>query len=68
METELLVLFVNYQRGAATRMALIEIGHAQPPTQAVMESATEDGFVNDNIRQRRSRAIDMQFYWVRYRV
>ena len=32
MRAELGALFVNYQRGAATRMGLIEMGHAQPPT------------------------------------
>ena len=56
-EAELGALFVNCQRGAATRMALIEMGHFQPHTPAVTESATGDRFFNDNIRQRRSRAI-----------
>ena len=49
-------------------MALIEMVHAQPPTPTVTNSATGDGFVNDNIRQRRSRATQMRFYWVGYRV
>ena len=44
------------------------MGHSQPPTPAVMDSATGDGFFNDNIPQRRSRAIDMCFYWVIDRV
>ena len=68
MESELGALFVNCQRGTETRMALIEMGHAQPPTPAVTDNATGDGFVNDNIHQRRSRAIDIRFYWVRDRV
>ena len=53
MEAELGSPFVNCKRGAVTRMVLIDMGHAQPPTPAVMYSATGDGFVNDNIRQRR---------------
>ena len=32
METYLGALFSNCQRGAATRMALMEMGHAQTPT------------------------------------
>ena len=40
MEAELGALFVNCQRGAVMRMALIEMGHAQPPTTAVTDSAT----------------------------
>ena len=31
MEAELGDLFVNRHRGAATRMVIIEMGHAQPP-------------------------------------
>ena len=68
MEAELGALFVNCQRGAALRISLEEMGHHQPPTPVVTDSATSDGFVNDNIRQRKSRAIDMRFYWVRDRV
>ena len=68
MESELGALFVNCQRGAVTYMALIEMGHAQPPTPSVTDSATGDGFVNDNILQRSSRAIGMRLYWVRDRV
>ena len=48
-------------------MVIIEIFHAQPPTPAVVDSAIGEGSINDNIHQRRSRAIDMKFYWVRER-
>ena len=65
MESELGSLFVNWQRGAATCMALIGMIHAQPPTPSVTDSSTGDGFVNYNIHQQRSRAIDMRFYCVR---
>ena len=68
MESELGALFVNCQRGAATRTALIEMGHAQPPTPEVKDSATGDGFFNDNIRQGHQRSISMIFYWSRDRV
>ena len=68
MEVELGALFVNYQRGSEMRTALIDMGHTQTPTPLVTESATGDKFSNENIHQRCSRAIDMQFYWVRDRV
>ena len=67
MKAELGSLFVNCHRGAAMLMVLIEMGHAQPPTPEVIDSATGDGFVNDNICQSRSRAVDMPLYWVRDR-
>ena len=65
MESELGALFFNFQRGTAMTMALIEMGHPQPPTPEVTYSAIGDGFFNDNILQRHSRAIDMRFYCVR---
>ena len=49
-------------------MLLTEMGHVKPTTPAVIESATGDGFVNNNIHQRSSRDIDMIFYLVRDRV
>ena len=61
MEAELGDLFVNFQRGTATHMALIEMGNTQLPTPAVTDSATGYGFVNENTCQRRSRATDTQF-------
>ena len=62
MEEELGALFVKCQRGDALRNALEEMGHHQTPTPVVTDSATSDGFVNNNIRQKKSREIDMIFY------
>ena len=67
-EAELGELFLNCQLGSALRISLKEMGHHQPPTPVVTEIATSDGFLNDNIRQRKSRAIYMIFYLVQYRV
>ena len=47
MEAELVALFVKCQRGAEMRMVIIYMGHAQPPTPSVTDSATGDGFFND---------------------
>ena len=46
VEADLGTLFVNFRRGAVIHMALTEIGHEQPPTPAVMDSATGDVYVN----------------------
>ena len=67
-EAELGVLFVNCQREAALRIALKEMGHHSPPTPVVTDSGISDGFVNDNIRQSKLRAIDIRLYWVCDRV
>ena len=42
--------------------------HPQPPTPVVTDIAKGYGFSNENIIQRRSRAIYIYFYWVCYRV
>ena len=68
MDAELGGIFLNYQIGSEICMALIDMVHAQTTTPEVTDSATGDGFVNDNIRQRRSISIYMQFYWFRDRV
>ena len=49
LEEELGALSVNCQRGAAPRISLEEMGHHQPPAPVVIDYATSDGFVNDNI-------------------
>ena len=42
--------------------------HKQLPTPAITDIPIGDGFFNNNIYQRSSRAIDMKFYCVIYRV
>eukprot|EP00957_Ditylum_brightwellii_P143847 10960626-Ditylum_brightwellii.AAC.1 len=44
------------------------MGHPQPPTPIQVDKAVAHGIVNNNIRQRKSKVIDMRFYWVRDRV
>ena len=41
------------------------MGHPQPPTPIKVDNSTCAGFANDTIRQRRSKALDMRFYWLR---
>eukprot|EP00978_Attheya_sp_CCMP212_P019124 scaffold53192_cov32-Attheya_sp.AAC.3 len=42
--------------------------HPQPPTPVATDNSAACSIVNDNAKQKRSRAIDMRFYWVRDRV
>eukprot|EP00957_Ditylum_brightwellii_P108181 8253583-Ditylum_brightwellii.AAC.1 len=41
------------------------MGHPQPATLIQVDNSTVHGIVNSNIRQQKSKAIDMQFYWVK---
>ena len=67
-EAELGGLFHNGQVTIPIPQALIELGHAQPPTPIQTDNSTACGIVNSSIRQRKSKAMDMRFYWVQDRV
>ena len=56
--------FVDFQLGAATQIALVEIVQTKPPTPSKTDRATLDGFVNDRIHKRRSRSANMRFNYV----
>ena len=47
---------------------LEEMGHPQPPKSVQVDNSTACGIANNNIKQQRSKAIDMRFYWVRDRI
>jgi hypothetical protein len=67
-EAELAGLFHNAKEACPIRICLEEMGHPQPPTPIVTDNSTAAGIANDTIKQKRSKAIDMRFYWLRDRV
>eukprot|EP00957_Ditylum_brightwellii_P130302 9939585-Ditylum_brightwellii.AAC.1 len=64
-EAEVGALYTNARKGEELRTALEEMGHPQPPTPIVIDNTTANGIVNDTVKQRRLRAIDMRFYWLK---
>eukprot|EP00978_Attheya_sp_CCMP212_P032512 scaffold127403_cov54-Attheya_sp.AAC.5 len=42
--------------------------HPQPPTPVATDNSAAESVLNGTAKQKRSRAIDMQFYWVRDRI
>jgi hypothetical protein len=66
-EAEIGALFENCKRGEILRTTLDEMGWPQPATPVQTDNSTACGIANDNIKQQRSRSIDMRFYWVRDR-
>ena len=44
------------------------MGHPQPTTPIEVDKETAIGFLKSTMKQKRSKAIDMRFYWVRDRV
>jgi hypothetical protein len=67
-KAELGALFYNAKDATAFRVTLDELGHNQPPTPIQTDNACASGIANETIKQRRSKAIDMRFYWVKDRV
>ena len=59
--------YINGQEAVPIRTLLRELGHPQPTMPIQVDNSTADGFANDTIKQKRSKAIDMRFYWIRDR-
>ena len=58
---------MNAQESLPIRVCLEEMGHPQPPTPIQVDNTTAVGFANKTIKQKRSKAIDMRFYWIQDR-
>jgi hypothetical protein len=61
-------LFINGQEACPIHLTLEEMGHPQPTTPIITDNECAQGIANDTVKQRRSKAIDMRFYWIRDRV
>jgi hypothetical protein len=67
-ESEVGACFHNAQSGAPLRVTLTKLGHAQPPTPLQTDNSTAYGIVNETIKQKRSKAMDMRYHWLTDRV
>ena len=67
-EAELGALFFNGKEAAMLRTTLHDMGHPQPATPIQTDNACAAGITNGTVKQRRSKAMDMRFYWMRNRV
>jgi hypothetical protein len=63
-EAELGALFLNAQEAKVIRLVLEELGHPQPPTPIHVDNTTTVGIVNNTIKQQRSRAMEMRYFWL----
>jgi hypothetical protein len=63
-EAEIGAAFVNFKEAIPIRITLEEMGHPQPPTPVTLDNTTAVGFANQKIKQRRTKAIDMRYYWL----
>ena len=64
-EVEIGAAYINGQEAVPIRTLPLKLGHPQPATTMQVHNSTVDGFANDTINQKRSKAIDMRFYSIR---
>ena len=62
------VLFLNDQTAAPIQTTLIEIGQSQPPTLSQVDKFTVVGIANNIDKERMSKAMDIHFHWIQYRI
>jgi hypothetical protein len=61
-------VFYNGKEACPIRTTLNELGFEQGPTPIKTDNSVAEGIANDTVKQRRSKAMDMRFYWTRDRV
>jgi hypothetical protein len=61
-------LFENTTNTVLLHTTLKETGHPQPSTPVQVNNSTTNKFANKQIKQQRSKFMDMRFYWIQDRV
>jgi hypothetical protein len=59
-EAKIGALFLNGQEALPIHVTLAELGHPQPPMPMQTGNYTAEGFANNTIKQKRSKAINMR--------
>ena len=67
-EAEVAALFLNGQAALPTRQTLSDLGYPQSATPIFTDNTTALGIANSTVRLKRSKAIDMRYFWIRDRV
>jgi hypothetical protein len=66
-ESEIAGAYVNARMGVEERIMLWEMGHPQPATPLELDNTTAFGILTKQLIPKRSKAIDMRFFWLRDR-
>jgi hypothetical protein len=67
-EAEYAALFLNAKEAEELRNTLDDFGHKQTSTPIVCDNAFTTKLAQNNVKQKRSKAIDMRWHWIRVRV
>jgi hypothetical protein len=63
-ELEVGTCFHNAQSGAPLRVTMTEMGHTQPPTPLGTDNSTAFVILNETIKPKRSKAMDIIYHWL----
>jgi Reverse transcriptase (RNA-dependent DNA polymerase) len=66
-EAEICAQFINEKEGTILQITLEEMGWPQEATPVQLDNSTALGLATNTITQKRSREIDMRFYWIQDR-
>ena len=67
-EVEFGATFYGCQDAVPLRNTLADLGHVQGATLIITDNECCEGILNNTVKQRRSKAMDIQFYWVKCRI
>ena len=67
-EAEVGGLFHNGQTAVPLRITLHELSFNLPPTSIKTDKSVAEGIITATVRQKRSKEMDMRFYWMKDRV
>jgi hypothetical protein len=63
-DAEIGAAFVNCKEAIPIRITLTEMGYPQPATKVTLDNTTAVNFIQKNLKQRRTKTIDMRYYWL----
>ncbi len=66
-ETELGALFLNAKERVYLHQILTKMGYPQLCTPTQTDNTTVEGVINNKIQPKQTKAMDMQFHWLRDR-
>jgi hypothetical protein len=66
-EAEYAAAFHTGQMASGLRKTLLDLGYPQPPTYILVDNAVASGIASNTIEPKRTKSIDMQYYWLRDR-
>jgi len=67
-EAEVGALFNNANEAARIRLTLQDMGHLQHVTPIQVDNKCAEDIVNDTMKQKHTKAMNMRLYWIKDRV